>query len=561
MWNVKTENYLSRILFIGIPAISIFIIDGTVSDPVNAPKLFILGMVSSASIAVFCLLQPWTVIKKHVLSAVLIVAFIVFSIVTLFTSTSPFSQSFYGVYGRSNGFLTYFFLSALFLATSALKQVRSYRNLCFGLLTAGLVNMIYCGWVLIFGDFIGWNNPYGNILGTFGNPNFIGSFLGICLGVLFTFALSPGFRFRTRLLLLVPIPILLVEIYFSRAIQGRVLSALGFGIVILFWLKFNSTRLVLSAYSLLAAGLAGLALAGALQVGPLTSVIYKTSVSLRGQYWLSGWNTGNANPWNGAGFDSLGDWYRRMRDTRALELPGVDTVVNTAHNVPLDIFAFGGWPLFITYLLIFGLVGVKSLIFAIRMQNYDPIFISLFVAWLGYQLQSIISINQIGLAVWGWVLSGALLGYMKAFPTTGIPKNAKSEEKGRVSGVQRFVSPQLAAGVAIVIGGLISVPPLAGDMKWREAQDSGVATELEKSMEKGYLNPLNSYMYLINVQIFENSNLNDLAHRYALQAVEFNPDYYDAWRLLSLIKNSSEEDKQLALANMRRLDPKNPELG
>jgi hypothetical protein len=249
-----------------------------------------------------------------------------------------------------------------------------------------------------------------------------------------------------------------------------------------------------------------------------------------------------------------------MRDARALELPGVDTVVNTAHNVPLDIFAFGGWPLFITYLLIFGLVGVKSLLFAIRLNNYDPIFISLFVAWLGYQLQSLISINQIGLAVWGWVLSGALLGYMRTFPTSMLPEKVKSQEKVRVSGVQQFVSPQLAAGVAIVIGGLVSVPPLAADMKWLAAQKSQVATELENSMQKGYLNPLNTYMYLINVQIFENSNLNELAHKYALEAVDFNPDYFDAWRLLSLLKNTSAEEKQLALTNMRRLDPKNPDL-
>jgi hypothetical protein len=62
------------------------------------------------------------------------------------------------------------------------------------------------------------------------------------------------------------------------------------------------------------------------------------------------------------------------------------------------------------------------------------------------------------------------------------------------------------------------------------------------------------------VQIFENSNLHDLAHKYALEAIEFNPDYFDAWRLLSLLENTSAEEKQLALTNMRRLDPSNPDL-
>jgi len=55
--------------------------------------------------------------------------------------------------------------------------------------------------------------------------------------------------------------------------------------------------------------------------------------------------------------DSFGDSYRRMRDPRALELPGVNTVVNAPHNVPIDIFAFGGWTMFIFYLLILLVAG------------------------------------------------------------------------------------------------------------------------------------------------------------------------------------------------------------
>ena len=40
--------------------------------------------------------------------------------------------------------------------------------------------------------------------------------------------------------------------------------------------------------------------------------------------------------------DTFGDWYRRMRDAHALELPGVNNVVNAAHNVPIDIFHLEG---------------------------------------------------------------------------------------------------------------------------------------------------------------------------------------------------------------------------
>jgi hypothetical protein len=56
---------------------------------------------------------------------------------------------------------------------------------------------------------------------------------------------------------------------------------------------------------------------------------------------------GNSHPLTGVGMDSYGDWYRRSRDAQALILPGPNTTTNAAHNVFIDVFAYGGYPLFI----------------------------------------------------------------------------------------------------------------------------------------------------------------------------------------------------------------------
>jgi hypothetical protein len=48
------------------------------------------------------------------------------------------------------------------------------------------------------------------------------------------------------------------------------------------------------------------------------------------------------------------------------------------------------------------------------------------------------------------------------------------------------------------------------------------------------------------VQILEGSKLYDLAYKYAL-AVEFNPDNFDAWKVLYLITNSTLKRRQLLL--------------
>ena len=62
------------------------------------------------------------------------------------------------------------------------------------------------------------------------------------------------------------------------------------------------------------------------------------------------------------------------------------------------------------------------------------------------------------------------------------------------------------------------------------------------------------------VILFENSKLPDLAYKYALEGVAFNPNNFDAWRVLYAATKSIEQDKALALENMKRLDPKNPDV-
>jgi hypothetical protein len=118
----------------------------------------------------------------------------------------------------------------------------------------------------------------------------------------------------------------------------------------------------------------------------------------------------------------------------------------------------------------------------------------------------------------------------------------------------------LIAGVGAVIGLLIAVPPYSADAKWRSATTSQDIKKVEDALTPGYLNPANSYKYATAVQLLESSQLFDIALKYAQIGVQFNSDSFDAWRVLYLIKNSSPEEKALALENMKRLDPNNPNV-
>ena len=565
MINQVTERTIARVLGIGSAFVAIIVVTGTVTDPVNVTKLFALGGVAAGAFAVllvFGISQLWTNSKSLVVASGLL---LVAGINAVVNSDGPLVQNIYGVYGRNTAFVTYILLIFVILAASVLRAQSSFTILIWGLLGAGFINVAYCLWVIAFGDFIPWSNPYGNILGTFGNPNFIGAFLGLFAASLVAYTFKKGVRLEFRIGSVLVFLVAVYEIIDSSAIQGRVVVAAGLGIVGFYLVrsKFENIYVQISYVLFIAVG-GVFALLGALQIGPLTKYIYKTSVSLRGEYWQAGWSMGSDHPFTGVGFDTYGDWYRRARDTQALILPGPNTTTNAAHNVPFDVFAFGGWPLFIVYIGILTLTVIAIIKVTARNRKYDAVFVTLTTAWVCYQLQSIISINQIGLAIWGWLFGGALIAYevatrpKKDEATGEIGKGKQTSGRSvKVKTPETIFSSTLIAGIGAVVGLLIACPPYSADSKWRSALASQNVQKVEEALTPGYLNPMNSYKYASAVQLLESSKLYDLALKYAKIGVEFNPNHFDSWKMLYFISKSSPEDKALALANMKRLDPNN----
>jgi hypothetical protein len=567
MINQVAERTIARFLGIGSAFVAIIVVTGTVTDPVNVTKLFALGGVAVGAFAVvlgFGVKELWSSSKALV---VLVGLFLLASVNAIINSSAPLTQNIYGAYGRNTAFLTYFLLIFVILSAVVLRTDKSFTTLIYGLFVAGVVNVIYCGWVIVFGDFVPWNNPYGNILGTFGNPNFIGAFLGLFAASLVAYSFKSGLHIAIRILSVIIFGVSVIEIIDSSAIQGRVVVAAGLTIVGFYLVRSKLNSALFQVGYVVVISIGGVfALLGALQIGPLTKYIYKTSVSLRGEYWQAGWNMGAEHPLTGVGFDTYGDWYRRARDTQALILPGPEITTNAAHNVPFDVFAFGGWPLFISYLGILALSVIAIIKVTLRTRAYDPIFVTITTAWVCYQLQSIISINQIGLAIWGWLFGGALIAYEIATrpaedsdesTNTTAPKGRRVVKKKQS---ETIFSSTLIAGIGAVIGLLLASPPYSADAKWRSATVSQDAGLVEEALIPGYLNPENSYKYANAAQIFEGSKLYDLAYEYAKIGVEFNPDSFDAWRVLYSVSKSTPEDKTLALENMKRLDPNNPNV-
>ena len=561
MLNGVIEKTLVRVLAAGSALITVFIVVGPVADPVNISKFLATGTLSFGVAALLIRGGFKSLWSENRVFFAAIALFAALSFISTLTSNVPFVQSFYGESGRITGFLTYFFLSIFALGSASLSNSEGFKKILFGFFIAGIINLAYGLWAWQVGDFVAWNNIYGNLLGTFGNPNFMGAFLGMFGTAILAFASGPGKSWKIRLVAGLLWVLTFLEIIQTSAVQGLVLITGGVALVGFYLLRSMTKNFKLPAAYLIAVSFVGIvAVAGALQKGPLAAYIYKRSVSLRGNYWQTAINMGMDHPFTGVGMDAYGTYFREYRTlSAATDMPGPDTISNAAHNVVLDFFAYGGFPLLISYLLIIGLAGRAIFNVTKRTKSYDPIFVALATIWVCYQVQSIISINQLGLAIWGWMLSGLMVAYERTTRVNSVDSVIFSANKkpAKKKPAEPVVAAGLIASAGMAIGLFVSLPPFTADYKYLHAINGGDLGKLESSLEQNYFNPLNIYKLVNAVDILERSNLPDQAIIYARKAVVFSPLEYDAWKSLYRATKSTPDEKALAKQKMIELDPLN----
>jgi hypothetical protein len=263
------------------------------------------------------------------------------------------------------------------------------------------------------------------------------------------------------------------------------------------------------------------------------------------------------HPIFGVGMDSYGDWYRRSRTLAATLRRGPDTTSNAAHNVFLDISSYGGFPLLIIYVALMVLVFISGVKVLKRTTAFNPVLAGLFGGWVAFQAQSIISINQIGLAMWGWVLSGLIIGY--EINTRNVAVVDTATKKGRVAGkpTQTSAGSVVALFVAFVLGVLVGMPPYLASAKYKSALETSNPTVIQQA---AYIWPIDSSR-MIQVAVTLNDNkLEAQGLQVALDATKKFPDNFFVWANLDLMKSATPDQKAQALTQMKRLDPLNPNL-
>lgn len=544
MLNYSVETRIAKSIYFALFMVTLLVTPWMNLDAINVPKFFVLTSMAVLIMGVLVGDLKKLFNSKFRATIVLSMLFQVLLLASAFLNSMNLQQ-FYGVYGRNTGLLCYFSFTVLLMVSAIVGKASFGRRILFLLIVTSAFNLVYGIFQFLDLDPVDWANPYNPIVGTLGNPNFVSAFYG--MGAIATLAILLGPTTGALKLVLGVLTISLLSIsYISDAIQGLAVFLLGASVILYFrFIHSLNVFIRIIFFSVVVSGLVA-GILGALQIGPLRTFLYQDSIMYRGDYWRAGWSMTLQNPIFGVGIDGYGDWYRFFRTQEAAFRRGPDVVSNSAHNVFLDISSGAGLPVLFLYILVLGLIARCGLRIMLREISYDPIGVGLFACWVGYIAQSAISINQIGLAIWGWVLSGSIIGYYVYGSRSDFIRS--TIERKPVMAPQKVIG----AAIGITVGVLVSLPPLYQDAKFRSALEKADGAAIR---EAALIWPKGTYYLDYASQLFLENKLDELALELTEESIDINPRNYFAWSLLLRNSTVSASEKASAESAMRELDP------
>jgi O-antigen ligase len=461
----RSAPLLRRLILVTGLATTIMVMP-PMADPINFPKMFVLllgatwilgtvlvGMITAKSVKYS--LAQW--------------AYFIFGICLFIAAlaTDVRFTAFYGANQRNNGALSYLAMGLLaFAATMSFKTVDAK--------TVRYVFLILGGFLTFYGflqfykqDPFNWVLVYGPVIGTLGNPDFMSALLGTSAIAVLWFILKS----KNRAWQAVAILGLIAELYIVRktaSAQGLLAFAAGAALLIVAKLWQLNRKIGLAAFVLGAVGAIPV-LMGIVNKGPFASFIYQSSLKNRLDYWNAALDMFTAHKWLGVGIDRFGEFYPQYAP-QVQVVQGQST--NNAHSVFLQLLSTGGLVVMIPYLLILIVLlvtGLRGFFVAKGAAQVD--IAAIFAMWFALLLVSVISIDNLGVAVWFWILGGVLYGvsHKQAALQESKPVGGKGGRNAKVSGRRgkksdtdssSYFSPVVSICLTILVAAILA--PLWG---------------------------------------------------------------------------------------------------
>jgi len=514
-------------------------------DPINPIKVLVVAMVGFTCIGIL-LPNILKLFKSNLTLCLICLLFFLALLNSFLFSGAPKTQQLWGMFGRGTGLLTYVSLLFILFTTAQIEFPDFGRKLVNSLIYTSYPMTLYCILQIANLDPFVWSG-YATF-GTLGNVNFLSAFLGMSSIALIVNTFE-DFRDKGRLFRNFAISTIQISIIVETdSIQGLIVFAFGLLISLFFLLPPKKYSLRLTYWTVLLTSLVGVSFA-LFNFGPLAKIVYQETISFRADYMSAAVKIMLHNPLSGVGLDSYGDWYRTERGDISAFRTSFNRTANSAHNIYLDQGANGGVPLLLAFILIQVLVIVSIFRYARSLKTKDFSFISMVAIWTGYQVQAIVSINQIGIGIWGWLLSGALITKFRSENTIVSKPNTKQKFMKNAS------LPAASAITSIVffsIAFALAFAPLKTDYDFRQSSSKG---DLNGMMAASTQIPSSAFFMAQTVDIA-------LRNNYAEQArtiddaliLKFPRDFY-GWQLRRELSPLGTPQRLEAESKLKEIDP------
>ena len=223
--------------------------------------------------------------------------------------------------------------------------------------------------------------------------------------------------------------------------------------------------------------------------------------------------------------------------------------------------ATGGIPLFVINISLVLVTAWSAIKYLRRQKNFDWAYAGLLGAWVGYESQALISINQIGLVIWGWLLMGLLVGI--EFRTREVSPNLITKN-GNSGGFGRNVAKEKGADLAKVLASsvagltlamIVVMPVFLSDANFRSGLGSKDANRFIEAIQA---KPIDNSRMVQGAQVLAKSNLIPQANFIVDKVIADNPRFYNAWELKLQLAAPNSEEALKAKEVLNRLNPKVP---
>jgi tetratricopeptide (TPR) repeat protein len=268
---------------------------------------------------------------------------------------------------------------------------------------------------------------------------------------------------------------------------------------------------------------------GLVNSGPLATSLHRSSLQNRLDYWQAAISMFKAHPIFGVGIDRFGENYGHYAPRDQVVF---GQLTDNAHNVFLQLLATGGLLVCLPYLLIVGLIFMKSIRGIRAAKGRVQIdLVGLFAIWFILLLISLISIDNLGLTIWFWISGGVL--FAASQDTLGVEGDGRSTGKKRGKSRSELSTPSenfaapLVSFALTIVALLIIIPAIRTssaieDMRANRSRLTP-AQFLNKIEATANIWPRNSAALSSLSDIALRIDNTDLALKLASQAIEMDP--------------------------------------